>query len=131
MLGNFEAALEICLKEDRMSDAFMIAVCGGQDCIDKAQAAYLRKKANGPNYLRLLASIVGKNLWDVVHNADLSNWKEVMATLCTYADEKEFSDLCEALGDRPFPGGSLHHRAARGEPGPQGGSDLTPSGALP
>lgn len=100
MLGQFEKALDICLKEDRMSDAFMIAVCGGQACIDKAQAAYLKKKAQGPNYLRLLASIVGKNLWDVVHNADLQNWKEVMATFCTYADESEFADLCEALGDR-------------------------------
>ncbi|KAF2172889.1 hypothetical protein M409DRAFT_62549 [Zasmidium cellare ATCC 36951] len=100
MLGEFEKALEICLKENRMSDAFMIAVCGGQKCIDKAQSAYLKKKADGPNYLRLLASIVGNNLWDFVYNADLSNWKEVMATLCTYADEKEFPDLCEALGDR-------------------------------
>ena len=100
MLGQFESALDVCLKEDRMSDAFMIAVCGGQNCIDKAQTAYLKKKAKGPNYLRLLASIVGKNLWDVVHNADLQNWREVMATLCTYADETEFSDLCEALGDR-------------------------------
>lgn len=100
MLGNFEAALDVCLKDGRMADAFMIAICGGQKCIDKVQAAYLKKKANGPNYLRLLASIVGKNLWDVVHNADLANWKEVMATLCTFADETEFSDLCEALGDR-------------------------------
>jgi protein transport protein SEC31 len=100
MLGEFEKATDVCLKENRMSDAFMIAVCGGQRCIDKAQAAYLKKQADGPNYLRLLASIVGKNLWDVVHNADISNWKEVMATLCTYADEKEFPDLCEALGDR-------------------------------
>ncbi|CAK3987747.1 related to transport sec31 [Lecanosticta acicola] len=100
MLGEFEKALDVCLKEDRMSDAFMIAVCGGQKCIDKAQNTYLKKNVKGPNYLRLLASIVGKNLWDVVHNADISNWKEVMATLCTYADEKEFSDLCEALGDR-------------------------------
>lgn len=101
MLGQFEKALEICLEEDRMSDAFMIAVCGGQKCIDKAQSAYLKKSGSkGPNYLRLLASIVGKNLWDVVHNADLADWKGVMATLCTYADETEFSDLCEALGDR-------------------------------
>ena len=100
MLGNFETALDVCLKDGRMADAFMIAICGGQKCIDKVQAAYLKKKASGPNYLRLLASIVGKNLWDVVHNADLANWREVMATLCTFADESEFSDLCEALGDR-------------------------------
>jgi len=54
MLGEFEAALDICLKEDRISDAFMIAVCGGQKCIDKAQSAYLKKQAQGPQYLRLL-----------------------------------------------------------------------------
>lgn len=100
LLGEFDKALEVCLQEDRLSDAFMIAICGGQKCIDKAQKAYFNRKAGGPNYLRLLASVVGKNLWDLVHNADLSNWKETMATLCTYADTKEFPDLCEALGDR-------------------------------
>lgn len=100
MLGSFEQALDICLKENRMSDAFMIAICGGQKCIDKAQSAYFAQQSKGPNYIRLLASVAGKNLWDVVYNADLSNWSEVMATLCTFADETEFPDLCEALGDR-------------------------------
>jgi protein transport protein SEC31 len=100
MLGQFEKALDVCLQEDRMSDAFMIAICGGEACTKKAQEAYFAKQSGGPNYLRLLASVVGKNLWDVVHNADLANWKEVMATLCTFANEKEFPDLCEALGDR-------------------------------
>ena len=100
LLGQFEKALDVCLQEDRLSDAFMIAVCGGQKCIDRAQKAYFDKKEGGPNYLRLLASVVGKNLWDVVYNADLESWKEVMATLCTYATAEEFPDLCEALGDR-------------------------------
>ncbi|OAX77532.1 protein transporter SEC31, partial [Emergomyces africanus] len=100
LLGDFEKALDICLQEDRMSDAFMIAICGGQKCIDKAQEAYFQKQAEGPNYLRLLASVVGKNLWDVVHNADLANWKEAIATICTFATNEEFPDLCETLGDR-------------------------------
>lgn len=100
ILGQFEKALDISLQEDRIADSFMIAICGGEACIKKAQEAYLAKQGDGPNYLRLLASVVGKNLWDTIHNADLSNWKEVMATLCTFADEKEFPDLCEALGDR-------------------------------
>lgn len=100
LLGDFDRALDVALKEDRMSDAFMIAICGGPKCVEKAQEHYFSKQTDGPNYIRLLASIVGKNLWDVVHNADLSNWKEVMAALCTFADEKEFADLCEALGDR-------------------------------
>ena len=100
LLGEFDKALDVCLQEDRLSDAFIIAICGGQKCIDKAQKAYFDRKAGGPNYLRLLASVVGKNLWDLVHNADLSSWKEIMATLCTYADAQEFPDLCEVLGDR-------------------------------
>ncbi|KAJ4369094.1 protein transport protein S31 [Neocucurbitaria cava] len=100
MLGNFNVALDVCLKENRLSDAFMIAICGGEKCIAKAQAAYFKRQSDAPNYLRLLASVVGKNLWDVVYNADLKDWKEVMATICTFADQSEFPDLCEALGDR-------------------------------
>jgi protein transport protein SEC31 len=100
LLGDFERALDVALKEDRLSDAFMIAICGGQKCIEKTQEHYFSKQTESPNYVRLLASIVGKNLWDVVYNADLSNWKEVMAVLCTFAEEKEFADLCDALGDR-------------------------------
>lgn len=100
LLGQFEKALDVCLKEDRLSDAFMIAVCGGQACIDKAQAAYLKKTTDQPAYIRILASISRKNLWDIVQNASIKDWKEVMATLCTYADETEFPDLCDALGDR-------------------------------
>lgn len=100
MLGNFDAALDVCLKENRLSDAFMIAICGGEKCVAKAQAAYFKRQSDAPNYLRLLASVVGKNLWDFVYNADLKDWKEVMATICTFADQSEFPDLCEALGDR-------------------------------
>ncbi|KAF1835765.1 WD40 repeat-like protein [Decorospora gaudefroyi] len=100
MLGDFGAALDVCLKENRLSDAFMIAICGGEKCIAKAQAAYFKRQSDAPNYLRLLASVVGKNLWDFVYNANLKDWKEVMATICTFADQADFPDLCEALGDR-------------------------------
>lgn len=100
MSGSFEKAVDVCLKENRLTDAFMIADCGDDKCKAKVRAAYFKKQTDGSNYMRLLASIVGNNLWDLVYNADLKNWKEVMLTLCTYADAKEFPDLCEALGDR-------------------------------
>lgn len=102
MLGEFEKATAICLKEERMADAFMIANCGGKELIDKVQSAYLTQKVGMPSYLRLLSSVIVKNLWDVVYNADLADWKETMVTLCTYASPQEFTDLCEALGDRIF-----------------------------
>ncbi|KAI0485575.1 WD40 repeat-like protein [Xylaria cf. heliscus] len=106
MLGNFEKATEICLEEGRMADAFIIANCGGKDLVDRVQSAYLSQKTGMPSYLRLLGSVIVKNLWDVVYNADLADWKETMVTLCTFADPTEFPDLCEALGDRILESGS-------------------------
>ncbi|KAH8899518.1 hypothetical protein GQ53DRAFT_635052 [Thozetella sp. PMI_491] len=106
ILGNFEKATDICLKEERIADAFIIANCGGKELVDKVQSAYLAQKQGKPSYLRLLSSVVAKNLWDIVYNADLADWKETMATLCTFADPSEFPDLCEGLGDRVLEGGS-------------------------
>ncbi|KAK7710468.1 protein transport protein S31 [Diaporthe eres] len=106
MLGNFAKAADICLKEDRIADAFIIANCGGKELVDKVQAAYLSNRKGSPSYLRLLSSVIAGNLWDVVYNADLANWKETMATLCTFAQPNEFPDLCEALGDRILESGS-------------------------
>ncbi|KAI1269436.1 WD40 repeat-like protein [Xylariaceae sp. FL1019] len=105
MVGNFEKATEICLEEGRMADAFIIANCGGKDLVDRVQSAYLSQKTGMPSYLRLLGSVIVKNLWDVVYNADLADWKETMVTLCTFADPTEFPDLCEALGDRVYESG--------------------------
>ncbi|KFY50708.1 hypothetical protein V496_09232 [Pseudogymnoascus sp. VKM F-4515 (FW-2607)] len=112
MLGQFEHAMSICLKDDRMADAFVIANCGGKELLAKAQKAYLAAAAKGPKYLRLLAAVTDKNLWDIVYNADLANWKDSMATLCTYADPTEFPDLCEALGDRIFESGGSRKNAS-------------------
>ncbi|KAH9883939.1 hypothetical protein F4778DRAFT_764616 [Xylariomycetidae sp. FL2044] len=106
MRGKFDKATEICLQEGRMADAFMIANCGGKELVDKVQSAYLSQKTGMPSYLRLLSSVIVKNLWDVVYNADLVDWKETMVTLCTFADPAEFPDLCEALGDRIYESGS-------------------------
>ncbi|KFZ12813.1 hypothetical protein V502_06917 [Pseudogymnoascus sp. VKM F-4520 (FW-2644)] len=112
MLGQFEHAMSICLKDDRMADAFVIANCGGKELLAKAQKAYLAGAAKGPKYLRLLAAVTDKNLWDIVYNADLANWKDSMATLCTYADPTEFPDLCEALGDRIIDSGGSRKNAS-------------------
>ncbi|KAM7188027.1 protein transport protein SEC31 [Rhypophila sp. PSN 637] len=106
MLGNFEKAVDICVKQDRIADAFVIANCGGKGLLEKVQAAYLAEKKVGPSYLRLINSVASKNLWDIVYNADLTNWKETVATLCTFAEPSEFPDLCEALGDRILEAGT-------------------------
>ena len=106
MLGDFVRAVDICLKENRIADAFVIANCGGKDLVQKVQTAYLAGASGSPSYLRLLGSVISEDLWDVVHNADLSNWKEALVTLCTFAKPTEFPGFCKGLGDRILESGS-------------------------
>ncbi|KAK9386228.1 hypothetical protein V1515DRAFT_628536 [Lipomyces mesembrius] len=100
VLGNFSAAVDICLKDDRLSDAFMLALSGDDECRKKVQQAYFKKNTNGPSYIRVLSSIVGKNLSDLVTNADLENWKEVVVALCTFATDADFNSSMAELGER-------------------------------
>ncbi|KAK9238451.1 hypothetical protein V1525DRAFT_358354 [Lipomyces kononenkoae] len=100
VLGNFSAAVDLCLKGDRLSDAFMLALSGDDECRKKVQQAYFGKNADGPSYIRVLSSIVGKNLSDLVANADIENWTEVVVALCTFATDAEFSSLIAELGER-------------------------------
>ncbi|EMR08931.1 hypothetical protein PNEG_02712 [Pneumocystis murina B123] len=98
-LGQFDKAVDLCLQEDRLSDALIFSFCGGKECQRRAQRAYFRKFNNIP-YIRLLSSIIEENLWDVALNTDLEDWKEALVIICTFSKSENFSELCDALGDR-------------------------------
>ena len=98
LTGQFDKAIDVCLKEDRMSDAFMLALCGGAESQKRVQKAYFEKTA--VPYARLLSSIIAGDLRDIVDKADSKSWKEILAILCNYAKPDDFPDLCEALGER-------------------------------
>lgn len=98
-LGQFDKAVDLCLQEDRLSDALMFSFCGGKECQKRAQRAYFKKHSN-ISYIRLLSSIIEGNLWDVVLNTNLKDWKEILATICIFSNSENFSELCDALGDR-------------------------------
>ncbi|KAK7205469.1 hypothetical protein BZA70DRAFT_278204 [Myxozyma melibiosi] len=100
VLGDFSSAIDICLKDDRMSDAFMLALLGDDACRAKVQKAYFQKSADGPSYIRVMSSISSKNLLDLVDNADIDSWKEIVVALCTFAPEGDFNTLVGKLGDR-------------------------------
>ncbi|OLL24196.1 Protein transport protein SEC31 [Neolecta irregularis DAH-3] len=100
LTGEFESAIDICLKEERLSDAFMLAFCGNERCRRKVQLAYLKQEETRPAYARIIAAVVDNDLWDVVRNAELGSWKEILAIICTFSKDGEFADLCAFLGDR-------------------------------
>ncbi|KAG4305982.1 hypothetical protein PORY_000892 [Pneumocystis oryctolagi] len=98
-LGQFDKAVDLCLQEDRLSDALMFSFCGGKECQKRAQKAYFKKYSDVP-YIRLLSSIIEGDLKDIALNMDLKDWKEALVIICTFSKPENFSELCNILGDR-------------------------------
>ena len=101
LFGHFDQAVDICLKEDRLSDAFVLATLGDKSVQKKVQDAYFSRNIHDASYLRLLQNVIESNLWDVAEHADLSGWKQILLSFCTFAkSDDDFSGLCDSLGQR-------------------------------
>jgi protein transport protein SEC31 len=98
LVGNFTAAVEICLKEDRMADALVLAVAGGSELFSKTQQVFFDR--NQSKVKRLMSAVVNRSWSDIATNASLDNWREVLAALVTFAGPEDFAPLCDLLGDR-------------------------------
>lgn len=98
LVGDFESAVKICLARKKMTDAFLIALLGGPDLLSLVQEQYLA--SNKTPYLRLVSNILSGRLEDVVKNCDLSEWKDILAYLCTFSKNEDFASLLSILGAR-------------------------------
>ncbi|XP_062926773.1 protein transport protein Sec31A isoform X1 [Mobula hypostoma] len=98
LIGNFEGAVELCLKDDRFADAIILAIAGGEELLAQTQNRYFAKRKT--KISRLVSSIVTHNWRDIVESCDLDNWKEALAALLTYAKPEAFPSLCDTLGSR-------------------------------
>jgi len=83
----------------KFADALIIAHCGGVELLQATQKKILEASSERP-YMRLVSSIVHKNLEDVVQNADLKDWRQVLAFISSFAGVDQFEPLCETLGRR-------------------------------
>ncbi|KAJ8787707.1 hypothetical protein J1605_022738 [Eschrichtius robustus] len=119
LTGNFESAVDLCLHDNRMADAIILAIAGGQELLARTQKKYFAKSQS--KITRLITAVVMKNWKEIVESCDLKNWREALAAVLTYAKPDEFSALCvilSALGKEtvrgkewegsPVPVGSLH-----------------------
>ncbi|KAJ1948349.1 protein transport protein S31, partial [Dispira parvispora] len=100
LMGDFDDAVDVCLKHERYADALILASCGGADLLARTQQLYFEAKGDNLPYIRLLHGIVGGDLSDVVESSNIQEWDKVLVLLCTYAQGDQFSNLCEKLGER-------------------------------
>ncbi|XP_025022721.1 protein transport protein Sec31A isoform X7 [Python bivittatus] len=98
LTGNFESAVDLCLHDNRMADAIILAIAGGQELLSKTQKKYFAKTRG--KITRLITAVVTKNWKEIVQSCDLQNWKEALTAVLTYARPDEFAALCDLLGAR-------------------------------
>ncbi|XP_030893340.1 protein transport protein Sec31A isoform X11 [Leptonychotes weddellii] len=98
LTGNFESAVDLCLHDNRMADAIILAIAGGQELLAQTQKKYFAKSQS--KITRLITAVVMKNWKEIVESCDLKNWREALAAVLTYAKPDEFSALCDLLGTR-------------------------------
>ncbi|CAK6433019.1 unnamed protein product [Pipistrellus nathusii] len=98
LTGSFESAVDLCLHDNRMADAIILAIAGGQELLARTQKKYFAKSQS--KITRLITAVVMKNWKEIVESCDLKNWREALAAVLTYAKPDEFSALCDLLGTR-------------------------------
>ncbi|XP_078577859.1 protein transport protein Sec31A-like isoform X2 [Branchiostoma floridae x Branchiostoma japonicum] len=98
LTGNFEAAVEMCLHDNRLAEALILSVSGGPELLAQTQKKYFQRSQS--KISRLLSCVVNRSWADIVEHCNLENWKEALAALLTYAKPEDFSSLCGTLGGR-------------------------------
>ncbi|XP_075614505.1 protein transport protein Sec31B isoform X1 [Balearica regulorum gibbericeps] len=98
LLGNFEGAVELCMRAERFADAIILAIAGGEKLLKETQKCYFAKRKTKLSLL--LSSIVQQNWQDIVCMCDLRSWKEALAILLTYSKHEDYTQLCDMLGAR-------------------------------
>ncbi|XP_053097189.1 protein transport protein Sec31A isoform X8 [Pangasianodon hypophthalmus] len=98
LIGDFEAAVNLCLHDNRMADAIILAIAGGPELLEKTQKKYLTKTQSKIG--KIISAVVMRDWLNILETCDLQNWKEALAAVMTYAKPEEFSSLCGLLGSR-------------------------------
>jgi hypothetical protein len=105
LVGDIHAAVSVCFKQDRLDDALLLAAWHSPELLIETREKFFKRKALESLSAPTMAAIVTNDLPSLVQTSPLSNWKDTLATLCTWASAENFSSLCDVLGDRLVQGG--------------------------
>uniref|UniRef100_M4B6P5 Protein transport protein SEC31 n=1 Tax=Hyaloperonospora arabidopsidis (strain Emoy2) TaxID=559515 RepID=M4B6P5_HYAAE len=106
LVGNFEVAVNCCLAYNQLADALLLASCGGPELWEKTQRSFFSHQTRP--VMRVVAAVIKNELSELVDVSDLTEWRETLAILSTYAKSEEFPSLCDKLATRLEAAGDLH-----------------------
>ncbi|EQC34520.1 hypothetical protein SDRG_07848 [Saprolegnia diclina VS20] len=105
LVGNFEAAVECCLRHNQLANALLLATCGGPELWHRTQEAFFQQQQRP--FMKIVAAIIKNELATLVHESDVAKWKETLAILSTYSKSEEFPSLCDQLALRLYDAGDV------------------------
>jgi protein transport protein SEC31 len=100
LVGDFEAAVDCCIKAGSFADALVLASCGGGELWSKTQAAYFAKETSKRPFLSIVSAVIHSQLGEFVAQSDPAKWQETLAILSTYSTAEAYSGLCRGLGEK-------------------------------
>ena len=92
LLGNIDAAIELCLNNKKYTDAVILSMAGGSDLLAQTMNKYFSEHTGALN--SLINSLVSKDWMDIVKKCDISCWKEVLVGIFVHANIEERNILC-------------------------------------
>ncbi|BES91877.1 WD domain, G-beta repeat [Nesidiocoris tenuis] len=97
LVGRVEEAVDLCLENDRLADALVLAHATGPEALARIHQKYFEKN-NSDSLCRIIKAVVTEEWESVIQNCELSSWKEALAVILTY--KKNASQLADLLGAR-------------------------------
>lgn len=105
-VGNYDGAVDTCLKAGRLADALLIANIGGAELFKKTMQRYMRR--NPRPYMAVISAMVDSDYMSLVKTRPVGQWRETLAVLATYTGAEEWASLCDALASRLAQTGMAH-----------------------
>lgn len=98
LVGNFDAAVDCCLRNNQMADALLLSTCGGPELWKRTQDAFFSRQTRP--FMKMVSAVIQDDLHSLVDDSNLDNWQETLAMLSTYGKSDAFPALSEKLGNR-------------------------------
>ncbi|GEQ72877.1 hypothetical protein JCM33374_g6565 [Metschnikowia sp. JCM 33374] len=99
-------AVSVCLEEGKLLEALVLSMDEDEKTKRKVKS-YFFEQTKSDVLSRLIYSASSKDIVDIVANADISNWREIAASIAAYCtEETDFNSKTVELGDRIMASGS-------------------------
>lgn len=98
LLADYDTAVDLCLQQQKFPEALILATAGGKELYRLTLEKFFRRSRDP--FSRFLSHVVWKQWGEIANSCTIASWREVLATLITYAPPEEFFQLCGQLGER-------------------------------